>query len=176
MVRLLKVGLDSRILLCTNEQQSTHSTLVRLCAETPIPLILQALRSLETGCDGWSLPRGWKRMTRQQLEYGMRVPNPERVLVLKQARRPPLAARRTPLSSSVYIRTLLRFLRFLVELRVLSIQSACFCKSRYASHSAAHCVKTLLGILIPSHGLRVADAVRMLVLKQARHLLSCTPW
>lgn len=48
----------------------------------------QALRSLETGLDGWSLPRGWKRMTRQQLEYGLRVPNPERMLVLKQARLP----------------------------------------------------------------------------------------
>ncbi|KAK9835186.1 hypothetical protein WJX81_004384 [Elliptochloris bilobata] len=45
----------------------------------------KALRSLETGLDGWSLPRGWKRMTRQQLEYGLRVPNPERMLVLKQA-------------------------------------------------------------------------------------------
>ncbi len=48
----------------------------------------QALRSLETGLDGWSLPRGWKRMTRQQLEYGLRVPNPERMLVLKQVRLP----------------------------------------------------------------------------------------
>ena len=49
---------------------------------------MQALRSLETGLDGWSLPRGWKRMTRQQLEYGLRVPNPDRMLVLKQARCP----------------------------------------------------------------------------------------
>ena len=44
----------------------------------------KALRSLETGCDGWSLPRKWKRMTEQQLVYGLRVPNPERMLVLKQ--------------------------------------------------------------------------------------------
>eukprot|EP00891_Asterochloris_glomerata_P005508 jgi/Astpho2/5508/fgenesh1_pm.00079_%23_1_t len=45
----------------------------------------KAMRSLETGCDGWSLPRKWKRMTEQQLVYGLRVPNPERMLVLKQA-------------------------------------------------------------------------------------------
>ena len=44
----------------------------------------QALRSLETGLDGWSLPKNWKRMTAQQLEYGLRVPNPERMVVLKQ--------------------------------------------------------------------------------------------
>ena len=44
----------------------------------------KALRSLETGCDGWSLPRKWKRMTEQQLVYGLRVPNPERMLVIKQ--------------------------------------------------------------------------------------------
>ena len=44
----------------------------------------KALRSLETGCDGWSLPRKWKRMDNQQLVYNLRVPNPERVLVIKQ--------------------------------------------------------------------------------------------
>ena len=47
-------------------------------------LQVQALRSLETGLDGWSLPKNWKRMTAQQLEYGLRVPNPERMTVLKQ--------------------------------------------------------------------------------------------
>lgn len=50
--------------------------------------LLQALRSLETGLDGWSLPKNWKRMTAQQLEYGLRVPNPERMVVLKQVRSP----------------------------------------------------------------------------------------
>lgn len=46
--------------------------------------MVQALRSLETGLDGWSLPKNWKRMTRQQVEYGLRVPNPDRMLILKQ--------------------------------------------------------------------------------------------
>lgn len=46
----------------------------------------KALRSLETGLDGWSLPKNWKRMTDQQLIYGLRVPNPDRMIVLKQAR------------------------------------------------------------------------------------------
>lgn len=45
----------------------------------------KALRSLETGLAGWSLPKNWKRLTRQQVEYNMRVPNPERMLVIKQA-------------------------------------------------------------------------------------------
>ena len=45
----------------------------------------KALRSLETGLDGWSLPKSWKKLTKQELEYSLRVPNPERVLVLKQA-------------------------------------------------------------------------------------------
>lgn len=44
----------------------------------------KALRSLETGLDGWSLPKNWKRMTDQQLIYGLRVPNPDRMMVMKQ--------------------------------------------------------------------------------------------
>ena len=47
-------------------------------------VMVQALRSLETGLDGWSLPKNWKRMTKQQLEYGLRVPNPDRMIILKQ--------------------------------------------------------------------------------------------
>ena len=45
----------------------------------------KAMRSLETGCDGWSLPRSWKRMTNEKLVYNMRVPGPDRMLVIKQA-------------------------------------------------------------------------------------------
>ncbi len=44
----------------------------------------KALRSLETGLDGFSLPKNWKRMTDQQLIYGLRVPNPDRMMVMKQ--------------------------------------------------------------------------------------------
>jgi carbamoyl-phosphate synthase large subunit len=44
----------------------------------------KALRSLETGCDGWSLPRKWKRLDPSMVVYRLRVPNPERVLVIKQ--------------------------------------------------------------------------------------------
>ena len=46
----------------------------------------KALRSLEIGCDGWSLPRNWKRKTEGELIYGLRVPNPNRMLVMKQVR------------------------------------------------------------------------------------------
>ncbi|RMZ56922.1 hypothetical protein APUTEX25_004984, partial [Auxenochlorella protothecoides] len=45
----------------------------------------KALRSLETGLDGWSLPPNWKRQTPDKLQYNMRVPNPERMVVIKQA-------------------------------------------------------------------------------------------
>ena len=45
----------------------------------------KALRSLETGLDGWSLPRNWKRQTPEKLRYNMRVPNPDRMVVIKQA-------------------------------------------------------------------------------------------
>ena len=44
----------------------------------------KALRSLETGCDGWSLPRKWKRLEPDRVVYLLRVPTPERVLVIKQ--------------------------------------------------------------------------------------------
>jgi carbamoyl-phosphate synthase large subunit len=46
----------------------------------------KALRSLETGLDGFSLPKNWTRMTDQQLIYGLRVPNPDRMMVMKQVR------------------------------------------------------------------------------------------
>jgi carbamoyl-phosphate synthase large subunit len=45
----------------------------------------KALRSLETGLDGWSLPRGWVRAEGAALERALRVPNPERMLSLRQA-------------------------------------------------------------------------------------------
>jgi hypothetical protein len=46
----------------------------------------KALRSLETGLDGWSLPKNWKRMPADRLVYNMRVPNPDRMMIIKQAR------------------------------------------------------------------------------------------
>lgn len=45
----------------------------------------KAMRSLETGLDGWSLPRGYKRLPHDKLIYNMRVPNPERMVAIKQA-------------------------------------------------------------------------------------------
>jgi carbamoyl-phosphate synthase large subunit len=45
----------------------------------------KALRGMEAGLDGWSLPKNWKRLPADQLEYKLRVPNPDRMLVLKQA-------------------------------------------------------------------------------------------
>lgn len=50
----------------------------------------KAMRSLETGVDGWSLPRNWKRLTPEKLIYNMRVPGPDRMLVIKQVGRWPI--------------------------------------------------------------------------------------
>eukprot|EP00775_Hariotina_reticulata_P009331 gene9331-9495_t len=45
----------------------------------------KALRGMEAGLDGWSLPKNWKHMPKDQLEYALRVPNPDRIIQLKQA-------------------------------------------------------------------------------------------
>ena len=45
----------------------------------------KAMRSLETGLDGWSLPKNHKRLPADKLVYNMRVPNPERMVAIKQA-------------------------------------------------------------------------------------------
>ena len=45
----------------------------------------KALRSLETGLDGWSLPKNYKRLYGDELNRALRVPNPERMLAIKQA-------------------------------------------------------------------------------------------
>ncbi|GMH33535.1 hypothetical protein BSKO_01369 [Bryopsis sp. KO-2023] len=52
---------------------------------TFVESLQKALRSLETGLDGWSLPKNFKRMDKVSLEHSLRVPNPERIISLKQA-------------------------------------------------------------------------------------------
>ena len=46
----------------------------------------KALRSLETGLDGFSLPKGWKKRDADKLVFDLRVPNPDRMMVIKQVR------------------------------------------------------------------------------------------
>ena len=43
------------------------------------------MRGLEIGLDGWYLPKNYKRLDREDMIYKLRVPNPERFVVLKQA-------------------------------------------------------------------------------------------
>ena len=45
----------------------------------------KALRGMETGLDGWDLPKGYKPLTKDQLLYKLRVPNPDRFTYLRQA-------------------------------------------------------------------------------------------
>jgi carbamoyl-phosphate synthase large subunit len=46
----------------------------------------KALRGMESGLDGWSLPKGYKRLPKDQLMYKLRVPNPDRMVIMKQVR------------------------------------------------------------------------------------------
>jgi carbamoyl-phosphate synthase large subunit len=45
----------------------------------------KAMRSLETGLDGWALPRNYKPRSKSELLFGLRQPNPSRMLQMKQA-------------------------------------------------------------------------------------------
>jgi hypothetical protein len=44
----------------------------------------KALRGMETGLDGWALPKGYKRLPKDELLYKMRVPNPDRIHMIFQ--------------------------------------------------------------------------------------------
>ncbi|KAG2424433.1 hypothetical protein HXX76_014486 [Chlamydomonas incerta] len=47
--------------------------------------VQKALRGMETGLDGWGLPKGYKRLPKDQLLYKLRVPNPDRIYIMYQA-------------------------------------------------------------------------------------------
>lgn len=47
--------------------------------------VQKSFRGLETGLDGWDLPKNYKRLPKEELLYKLRVPNPERMVVMKQA-------------------------------------------------------------------------------------------
>jgi hypothetical protein len=44
----------------------------------------KALRGMEAGLDGWSLPKGYTRLPKDQLMFKLRVPNPDRMIIMKQ--------------------------------------------------------------------------------------------
>ena len=46
--------------------------------------VQKALRGLETGLDGFSLPPKWEALPDDRVKYMLRVPTPERLVVLKQ--------------------------------------------------------------------------------------------
>ncbi|MEW5307481.1 MAG: hypothetical protein WDW36_009875 [Sanguina aurantia] len=45
----------------------------------------KAMRGMETGHDGWDLPNRYKTLPRDELMYKLRVPNPDRFIILHQA-------------------------------------------------------------------------------------------
>ena len=45
----------------------------------------KSMRGLETGLDGWSLPKGWENHTEEEIEHDLRVPNPERLIMVREA-------------------------------------------------------------------------------------------
>ena len=59
---------------------------VMAMGRTWIESLQKALRGMEAGLDGWALPRGYKRLPKDQLLYNLRVPNPDRMIYLKQVR------------------------------------------------------------------------------------------
>lgn len=48
--------------------------------------VQKALRGMEGGLDGFSLPKNHKHLPKDQLLYKLRVPNPDRFILLKQVR------------------------------------------------------------------------------------------
>ncbi|MEW5317413.1 MAG: hypothetical protein WDW38_008710 [Sanguina aurantia] len=46
----------------------------------------KAMRGMETGHDGWDLPNRYKTLPRDELMYKLRVPNPDRFIILHQVR------------------------------------------------------------------------------------------
>lgn len=74
----------------SNLVPSIHATQMKSVGEvmamgrTWVESFQKALRGMEAGLDGWSLPRGYKRLPKDQLEYNLRVPNPDRMMQLKQ--------------------------------------------------------------------------------------------
>lgn len=44
----------------------------------------KAMRGMETGHDGWDLPNRYKTLPREELMYKLRVPNPDRFIILHQ--------------------------------------------------------------------------------------------
>lgn len=45
----------------------------------------KAMRGLETGLDGWTLPKNYKRLSKEELLFKLRVPNPDRFTYMRQA-------------------------------------------------------------------------------------------
>lgn len=52
---------------------------------TWIESLQKACRGLEIGLDGWGLPGDYELLPKDKLQYKLRTPNPERIVVLKQA-------------------------------------------------------------------------------------------
>eukprot|EP00798_Chlamydomonas_sp_ICE-L_P004406 gene4406-14531_t len=45
----------------------------------------KAMRGMEEGLDGWDLPKNWKPLTKDQIQYTLRVPGPNRFIGIRQA-------------------------------------------------------------------------------------------
>ncbi|GAX74736.1 hypothetical protein CEUSTIGMA_g2183.t1 [Chlamydomonas eustigma] len=58
---------------------------VMAMGRTWIESFQKALRGLETGLDGWDLPKNYKKLPKEEMLYKLRVPNPDRFIVMRQA-------------------------------------------------------------------------------------------
>ncbi|KAG1660837.1 hypothetical protein FOA52_008948 [Chlamydomonas sp. UWO 241] len=58
---------------------------VMAIGRTWIESFQKAMRGMEAGLDGWDLPSNHKRLSREELIFKLRVPNPDRMVILRQA-------------------------------------------------------------------------------------------
>lgn len=66
--------------------QSLHAGETMAMGRTWQESFQKALRGLETGLDGWCTPKNYKRLPRDQMLYKLRVPNPDRFVIMHQVR------------------------------------------------------------------------------------------
>lgn len=89
--------------------------------------VQKALRGLETGLDGFSLPLSWETLPDDKVKYLLRVPTPDRMVVIKQVR-----VKRIRAAPTIVGRTRLQVPRLVnVLLVVPKLETGCYQNYHY---------------------------------------------
>lgn len=67
-----------------NPGLETSDTRAPMCARPQPHATPQAMRGMEAGLDGWDLPPNYKRLSKEELTRKLRVPNPDRMICIRQ--------------------------------------------------------------------------------------------